>query len=152
MTGSPAPVADAVVIRRRTIDVVLIAAGIVIAAVLAIAGGLLTWGSNFADDYVSDELSSQNIFFPDQASLEEEGRDDLVKYADEQVTTGAEAEAYAGFIDGHLEGIAEGQTYADLGGPERAANAAVEEAVTAGAPASEIEALEADAAALEEDG
>ncbi len=132
VTGSPAPVADAVVIRRRTIDVVLIAAGIVIAAVLAIAGGLLTWGSNFADDYVSDELSSQNIFFPDQASLEEEGRDDLVKYADEQVTTGAEAEAYAGFIDGHLEGIADGLTYAELGGPQSEARAALTEATDAG--------------------
>ena len=132
VTGSPAPVADAVVIRRRTIDVVLIAAGIVIAAVLAIAGGLLTWGSNFADDYVSDELSSQNIFFPDQASLEEEGRDDLVKYADEQVTTGAEAEAYASFIDGHLEGIADGLTYAELGGPQGEARAALAEATDAG--------------------
>ncbi len=128
---APPPVPDAVVIRRRTIDTVLIAAGIVMTAVLAVAGVLLTWGSNFADDYVGDELSSQNIFFPDAASLEEEGRDDLVKYADEQVTTGAEAEAYASFIGGHLEGIADGMTYAELGGPQgeaREALAAAEEA------------------------
>ena len=104
-------------IRRRTIDTVLIAAGAVVALVLFAAGALLTWGNNFAEDYVGDELTSQNIFFPDQASLEEEGRDDLVKYADEQVTTGAEAEAYASFINGHLEETADGLTYAELGGP-----------------------------------
>ena len=129
---SPPPVTDVVVVRRRTIDTVLIAAGIVMTAVLAVAGALLTWGSNFADDYVGDELSSQNIFFPDAAALEEEGRDDLVQYADEQVTTGAEAEAYASFIDGHLEGIADGATYADLGGPQSEARAALAAAQEAG--------------------
>jgi hypothetical protein len=129
---SPPPVTDAVVIRRRTIDTVLIAAGIVMTAVLAAAGVLLTWGSNFADDYVGDELSSQNIFFPDAASLEEEGRDDLVKFAGEQVTTGDEAEAYASFIGGHLEGIADGATYAELGGPQSEARAALAAAQEAG--------------------
>ena len=124
---------DAIVIRRRTVDTLLIVAGIVVAAVLVVAGALLTWGSNFAEDYVSDELTAQNIFFPDQAALEEDGRADLVKYAGEQVTTGAEAEAYASFIDGHLADIADGATYADLGGPEREANAAVTEAQESGA-------------------
>ena len=110
----------------------LIAAGVVVTAVLLAAGALLTWGSNFAEDYVSDELSSQAIFFPDAASLEEEGRDDLVNYADEQVTTGAEAEAYASFIDGHLQGIADGATYAELGGPQGEARAALAAAQDAG--------------------
>ena len=104
-------------IRRRTIDTVLITAGVVVAVDLAVAGGLLTWGNNFAEDYVGDELTSQNIFFPDQASLEEDGRDDLVKYTDEQVTTGDEAEAYASFINGHVESTADGLTYAELSGP-----------------------------------
>jgi hypothetical protein len=138
----------AVAVRRRTIDTLLSASGAVFAVVLFIAGGLLLWGSNFAEDYVYDELSSQNIVFPEATALEADGRSDLVPYAGETVDTGAEAEAYASFIDGHLEGIADGQTYADLGGPERAASAAVDEAVAAGAPASEIEALEADAAAI----
>ena len=137
-----------VAVRRRTIDTLLTAGGALFAVVLFIAGGLLMWGSNFAEDYVYDELSSQNIVFPDAAALEEDGRTDLVPYAGETVDTGTEAEAYASFIDGHLEAIADGQTYADLGGPERAANTAVEEAVASGAPASEVEALEADAAAI----
>ena len=133
---SPAPVSDAVVVRRRTIDTVLIAAGIVVTVVLIAAGALLTWGSNFAEDYVGDELSSQSIFFPDAASLEVEGRDDLIQYADEQVTTGVEAEAYASFIDGHLQGIADGATYAELGEPQSAAR----EALTAAQDAGEDEA------------
>ena len=101
---------------RRRLDVLLIAFGIVATMAFAVAGGLLQWGANFADDYVHDELASQNVFFPDADSLREEGRDDLVQYADEQVTTGAEAEAYAGFIQGHLEGIAGGMYYDDEAG------------------------------------
>ena len=137
-----------VAVRRRTVDSVLTAAGAVIVVVLFAAGGLLMWGSNFAEDYVYDELSSQNITFPPAAALEEEGRTDLVQYADEKVDTGPEAEAYASFIDGHLADVAGGQTYAELGGPERAATAAVEEAKASGAPAGEVAALEADAAEL----
>jgi hypothetical protein len=138
-----APATDAIVVRRRTIDTILIAAGFVVTAVLAAAGVLLTWGSNFAEDYVSDELTSQHIFFSDAASLQEEGRDDLVKYADEQVTTGQEAEAYASFINGHLEGVADGATYADLGGPEREARAALQEAQDSGADEATVAELQA---------
>jgi hypothetical protein len=147
-TAAPAaggPVDDVITIHRRTVDTLLILAGVVVAAVLVVAGALLTWGSNFAEDYVGDELTAQNIFFPDQAALEEDGRSDLVKYAGEQVTTGAEAEAYASFIDGHLADIAEGATYADLGGPEREANAAVTEAQESGADEATVAELQATA-------
>ena len=137
------PVPDAIVVRRRTIDIVLVVAGFLMVVVLAIAGALLTWGSNFAEDYVEDELSSQNIFFPDAAALEEDGRQDLLEFADEQVTTGDEAEAYASFIDGHLAGIADGATYADLGGPQRAASAELAEAQESGADEDTIAELQA---------
>ena len=113
-----------------------------------VAGALLMWGSNFAADYVDDELSSQNITFPPADALEEEGRTDLLKYAGEDVNTGDEAEAYASFINGHLQGIADGATYADLGTPEREANAAVEAAVAEGADEATVAELEADAAAI----
>jgi len=100
-------------------------------------------GANFASDYVYDELSSQNVVFPDEASLREEGRDDLVKYADEQVTTGSEAEAYAGYISGHMEGIADAKTYAEI--DDRGAAQAVVEAEEAGASEAEIAELQATA-------
>lgn len=136
---------DETVVRfsRRRVDLLLIAMGALAAVVFAVAGGLLMWGSNFAEDYVYDELSSQNVFFPDAASLREEGRDDLVKYADQQVTTGTEAEAYAGYIGGHMEGIADGKTYSQI--DDRGAAAAVEEAREAGAPQAEIDELQATA-------
>jgi hypothetical protein len=137
-----------VALKRRTIDSVLIGIGAVLTVALMVAGALLTWGSNFAADYVDDELSSQNISFPPAEALTEDGRSDLVKYAGASVNTGPEAEAYASFIDGHLQGIADGATYADLGTPERAANAAVETAKADGASAATIEKLEGEAAAI----
>lgn len=139
-----APVEKVVKLDRRTIDRVLIGLGFVVAVVLAIAGGLLTWGNNFADDYVYDELSSQMIFFPPEEALLAEGRDDLVKYAGEQVTTGAHAEAYASFIEGHLPEL----TYAQQGAVEREARGAVNEAREAGASEAEVAELEAELAAV----
>ena len=68
-------------IGRRAIDLVLIGMGVIAAIVFAVAGGLLMWGSNFAEDYVYDELSSQNVEFPDAASLRDDGRADLVDFA-----------------------------------------------------------------------
>ena len=135
-------------LKRRTIDSVLIGLGAVVTVVLLVAGGLLTWGANFSNDYVNDELSSQNIAFPPTAALEEEGRTDLLPFAGHTVNTGPEAEAYASFIDGHLQGIADGATFADLGAVEREAEAAVEAATADGASAAEIAALEGDAAAV----
>ncbi len=121
----------------------LIGLGIVAALVLAIAGGLLTWGATFSNDYVHDELSSQNIFFPPEEQLQAEGRDDLVQYADEQVTTGQQAEAYASYIDGHLQDVADGKTYAEI--DDRGARAAVEEAEESGASEAEVAELQATA-------
>jgi hypothetical protein len=134
-----------VAVRRRTIDKIMIGIGIVATGAFVVAGSLLAYGANFSDDYVHDELSSQNISFPDAESLNGQGRADLVKYAGEQVTTGPQAEAYASFINGHLEGIADGQTYADLGTVERAAKAAVTEAVDNGQPKAAVAELQAKA-------
>ena len=135
-------------LKRRTIDSVLIGLGAVVTVVLLVAGGLLTWGANFSNDYVNDELSSQNIAFPPAAALEEEGRTDLLPFAGHTVNTGPEAEAYASFIDGHLQGIADGATFADLGAVEREAEAAVEAATADGASAAEIAALQGEADAV----
>ena len=142
-TATAEPAGDVVQLHRRTIDKVLISMGTVAAVVFAAAGGLLMWGSNFAEDYVHDELASQNVTFPSADELREEGRDDLVGYAGEDVTTGDEAEAYASFIDGHLQGIADGQTYSQI--DDRGAAQAVVEAEEAGASPAEIAELQATA-------
>jgi hypothetical protein len=134
---------DVVELHRRTIDHVLIGFGLIAAIVFAAAGGLLTWGHNFSTDYVHDELTSQKIFFPAKAELRQEGRNDLVKYAGRQVTTGKQAEAYAGYIKGHLEGIAGGKTYSQI--DDRGAAQAVDDAKAAGASKAEIAKLQATA-------
>lgn len=140
----PVVVEETVKVRRRTIDVLLISVGVVATVVFAVAGALLLWGHNFASDYVYDELSSQHIVFPGADELASEGRDDLVKYADEQVTTGKQAQAYASFIGGHLEAVADGQTYADMGATVNEARAALQAAEDSGASDDEIAGLQAD--------
>ena len=143
-----APTTPVVALKRRTIDSVLIGIGAVVTAALMVAGALLTWGSNFAADYVDDELSSQHVAFPPAAALEEEGRTDLLAFAGRDVNTGDEAEAYASFINGHLQGIADGATYADLGTPEREAKAAVEAAIEDGASEATVAELQGKADAI----
>ncbi len=135
-------------LSRHRIDQTLIGLGAVVAIVLVVAGALLYWGNSFANDYVSDELGAQNVYFPDAEALSAQGRDDLASYGGELVNSGDEAEAYASYIQGHVADIADGQTYADLSGPERAANAAVSEANANGASPDEVAALEATAAEL----
>ena len=134
---------DIVRLPRRRIDKFLIGFGVIAALVFAVAGGLLTWGANFANDYVGDELSSQRVFFPDAASLRDEGRNDLVAYADQQVTTGNEAQAFASYIGGHLQGIADGKTYAEI--DDRGAAQAVLDARDSGASDATVAELQATA-------
>ncbi len=135
-----------ILVTRRRVDHLLIGLGVVAMVVMVVAGGLLTWGSNFSEDYVRDELTAQNISFPPTEVLLEEGRDDLARFGGQQVTTGEQAEAYASFIQGHVENIAGGQTYSEI--PDREAAAAVEEAKASGASEAEIAELEATAAQL----
>ena len=130
MSDQPAAV---VALPRRTIDAILIGIGAVATVVFVVAGALLWWGSNFADDYVTDELSSQRITFPAAEALEGEGRTDLLEFAGQPLETGEQAEAYASYIDGHLQQIAGGKTYAEI--DDRGARAAVEEAEASGASA-----------------
>jgi hypothetical protein len=134
-----------VALPRRTIDGLLIAIGVVATMVLLVSGGLLTWGYDFSSDYVGEELSSQNITFPDAGVLTDQGRADLLGHAGDRLDTGGEAQAYASYINGHLADVAEGATFADLGAPERAAKDAVTAAVDAGEPQATIDQLQATA-------
>jgi hypothetical protein len=131
-----------VAVRRRTVDAVLIGIGIVATVVLATAAGLLTWGNQFAGDYVTDELSAQNITFPSAEELTEEGRTDLLEFADQRLDTGREAQAYASFINGHLAGVAEGATFSELGAVESAAKAEAAAAIADGESQDRIDELQ----------
>ena len=106
--------------RRRTFDALMTTAGIVLATVLAVAGGLLLWAHSFVQDQVTTQLSAQQIYFPEKGS--ESLADPAVKpylsqYAGQQLTTGVQAKAYADhFIAVHLKEMTGGQTYAQLSG------------------------------------
>ena len=161
-SAASAPDSDVVVLRRRSIDRVLIALGLLVAIVLVIAGALLTWGKGFANDYVHDELTEQKITFPAKEAVDKEIADEqagnnpkkeqnlknlqrVADHAGETLSTGAQAEVYAGYIQTHANHTSEGRSYAELGGPQREAQAAVQAAKDAGKPQADIDALQAEA-------
>ena len=99
--------------RRRTFDTLMSAGGVVLTIVLLVSGALLMVGANFANDNVSKQLSAQKIFFP---KADSEGLKDpkigpfINKYAGQQLTTGAQAEAYANhYIAVHIAEYGRGQ-------------------------------------------
>lgn len=101
---------------RRTFDMLLSSVGVMLTVVLLVAGGLLMWGYTFANSNVEDQLVAQKIFFPAKgpATASPEIGPFINQYAGQQLTTGAQAEAYANhFIGVHLKESAEGRTYAE---------------------------------------
>ena len=112
--------------RRRTFDAIVTAAGLVIAAVLTVAGGLLVWGHSFVTSEVHTQLAAQKIYFPAKNSpeitaLPKADASAMSKYAGQQMTTGAQAETYADhFIAVHLTEIGGGLTYSQLSGKSMA--------------------------------
>jgi hypothetical protein len=104
--------------KRRTLDVLMSLGGLGLAVLLLIGGLVLTANANFASTYVSQQLSQQQISFKtaDTLTTEEQQQPCLVAYAGQPLTTGKQAECYANnFIGVHLQGIAGGKTYAQLG-------------------------------------
>ena len=106
--------------RRRTFDALVSAAGLVLAAVLAIGGGLLLWGHSFVTNEVHSQLAAQKIVFPANGSpelkaLPASDAAAMSQYAGQLMTTGAQAQTYADhFIAVHLVKIGGGKTYSQL--------------------------------------
>ena len=103
--------------RRRTFDALATTAGPLIAGLLLVAGGLLTWGHNFVTSEVHTQLAAQKIVFPPANSPAVEGAQfaPMRQYGGQLMTTGAQAQVYADhFIAIHLKEIGGGQTYAQL--------------------------------------
>jgi hypothetical protein len=103
---------------RKTLDRLLAAGGLAVAAVLVVAGALLTWAHTFVNHEVHSQLSAQKIFFPAEGSkslADPKVGPYLDKYAGQQLVTGPQAKAYADhFIAVHLNEMTGGQTYAQL--------------------------------------
>jgi hypothetical protein len=104
--------------RRRTFDTLASVAGLVLAVVLAVAGGLALWGHNFIDNQVTTQLTAQKVVFPTKTNPEFKALPPadaaaMGAYAGQQMTTGAQAKVYAdNFIAFHLSKM--GGTYAQL--------------------------------------
>ena len=120
--------------KRRTIDIAFSIGGTIFAVLLLVLGFVLKQQADFADQYVTRELSAQKIFFTPAAFLSdaEKGQDGgqcLVNYGTtdgddktgQQMTTGAQAECYARYyIALHMKESADeagfpDETYATMG-------------------------------------
>jgi hypothetical protein len=106
--------------RRKTFDLLVSTGGLVLAAVLLVAGGLLMWGYSFANSQVHDQLVAQKIVFPTTSNpefkaLPASDQAAMGAYAGQTLTTGAQAKTYADhFIAVHLAEMGHGQTYSQL--------------------------------------
>jgi hypothetical protein len=106
--------------RRRTFDALVSGAGLLLVAVLVVAGVLLTWGHSFANNQVHDQLAAQKIVFPTTSNAEfkalpKADQAAMAPYAGQLMTTGPQAATYANhFIAVHLREIGGGKTYSQL--------------------------------------
>ena len=115
--------------RRKSFDALVSAGGVLLTVVLLAAGILLFWGYSYSNNTVSSQLSAQKITFPTKAELAAAVNPPpggfseitpamvpyLEPYAGQQMTTGAQALAYANhFIDIHLTEMTGGKTYSQV--------------------------------------
>jgi len=103
---------------RATLDKLISWTGLLLAVVLLVAGGLLTWASSFIGGQVHDQLAMQDITMPAKAQLETKAQHDaLDKYAGQKMLTGPQAKAYADhYILVHMNAASGGKTYEEVSG------------------------------------
>jgi hypothetical protein len=109
---------------RRNSRFTLTIAGFAAAVLLAVAGGLLLWGSTYVHNTVTNQLSAQQIYFPPASAFAHAKAGTEItpsmiptvsQYAGQQMLTGQQAEAYADhFIAVHIAEMGGGKTYSQL--------------------------------------
>ncbi len=104
--------------RRKTFDTLLSLAGVAVTVLLLVAGGLLTWASTFVGDQVHDQLAAQKITMPAGEAIDDPAvKPYLEQYAGQQLTTGAQAKAFADhYILVHMNASSGGRTYEEVSG------------------------------------
>ncbi len=101
---------------RKMLDKLISWTGLVMAAVLLVAGGLLTWASNFVAENVRTQLADQHITMPAGPAIE----DPLIKpyltqFAGQPMENGEQARAYADhYILVHMNKSSNRKTYAEV--------------------------------------
>lgn len=131
--------------RRKSFDALVSAAGLLLTVILVAAGALAFWGYSYSNNTVSSQLKAQDITFPSAAAfanakpgteITPQMKPYLLQYAGKQLTTGAQAEAYADhFIAYHLAEMPYGGVYAKV-------SAAAMAAKPGSAQATQLKALE----------
>lgn len=131
--------------RRKVFDLIASAGGLVVVAVLVVAGALLMWGYSFTNSNVHDQLARQEIYFPSKAAFAhaKAGTEitpsmipSVSRYAGQQLLTGQQAEVYANhFIAVHLSEMPYHGVYSTI-------STAVRSAKTGSAEATKLAALE----------
>ncbi len=105
---------------RSAFDKLISWTGLALAAVLIVAGGLLTWANTFIGDQVKDQLVMQDITMPTDeaiAEMSDADRKALEPYAGSVLDTGPEAKAFADhYILVHMNASSDGRTYEDVSG------------------------------------
>jgi hypothetical protein len=122
------PDGRAMTLKRTTIISTI---GLGVAAVLALAGIVLSSNARFSDHYVAKQMAQQRITFRpvDQLTDAEKQHPCVVANAGRALRTGRQAECFANeFIAVHLGQIGGGKTYAELGVEEFALVAKVDAA------------------------
>ena len=105
---------------RAMLDKLTSWVGLALAAVLLVAGGLLTWANAFVADQVDYQLGMQAITMPTEeaiAGLPDADREALEPFVGSPLDTGAEAKAYADhYILAHMNASSDGRTYQQVSG------------------------------------
>ncbi|GAA2020054.1 hypothetical protein GCM10009740_05420 [Terrabacter terrae] len=103
---------------RKTLDKLISWTGLLLAVVLLVAGGLLTYAHSFVANQVEQQLSQQDITMPGAAALEtQDQKDALLQYAGQKMTTGDQAKAFADhYILVHMNAASNNRTYEEVSG------------------------------------
>ena len=102
---------------RKTMDKLVSWTGLIVAVVLLVAGGLLTWASNFVADNVKQQFSAQNITMPVAAAFPKGQEKYLAPYVGQPLENGQQAKAYADhYILAHMNAQSGGKTYSQVSG------------------------------------
>ena len=111
--------------KRRTLDLIFAAGGVLIALLILTLGLVLQNQANFAKNYVHDQLAEQRITFTPAKFLKaDENNPCLKNYGGKPLVTGKQAECYANhYIGVHVTLINNGKTYSETSNDARTLSA-----------------------------
>jgi hypothetical protein len=139
-------------VKRRTLDLIFSVGAVALSLLLVVLGLVLQNQSNFAKDYVHNQLEAQKITFTPAAGLtaEEKAATCLVDYAGKPLTTGKQAECYANnYIGLHVKSINDGKTYSQTSSEARSMATEATAALAKNPNDAQAKALDAQAKALQ---